>query len=408
MSSATGATVTTDRSGVDRRAGLPQGLTLMVMPLFVMLGSVMIGPVLPAIRAEFAGTPNAELLTSLLLTAPALCVALLAPVAAMLSNRFGPRRVLLYSLSLYGFAGMAPMALESLGAIFASRFLVGVAEAGIVTGSVVLVSEYFGGKERHKWFAFQNAFLSFFGAILIFTSGIIAAGGWRASFGLYGIGLLMFVTAAIFLFDTAPAQKEHGVSPLPSLKHLLLTGAIAVMGSIAFYIPPVEIAFLLVDKGHAAPATAGLVSGLAILFSPIGPLLSRRITHLRVATVLAIAFGAMGLGLAIMALATSIPWITAGMALQQIGGGLMLTTGVTYAISLSGPGQRSAYTGAWFFLYMISQFLTPVFLALLGMFVEGRARVILVAGIVVLLVGLSYRLIGDFHRQVVPTGTGEH
>jgi hypothetical protein len=39
--------------------------------------------------------------------------------------------VLLYSLSLYGFAGMAPMALESLGAIFASRFLVGVAEAGM-------------------------------------------------------------------------------------------------------------------------------------------------------------------------------------------------------------------------------------------------------------------------------------
>jgi hypothetical protein len=83
MSSATGS-VTTDTSGVDRRAGLPQGLTLMVMPLFVMLGSVMIGPVLPAIRAEFAGTPNVELLTSLLLTAPALCVALLAPVAAML------------------------------------------------------------------------------------------------------------------------------------------------------------------------------------------------------------------------------------------------------------------------------------------------------------------------------------
>jgi MFS family permease len=218
----------------------------------------------------------------------------------------------------------------------------------------------------------------------------------------------MFVTAAIFLFDTAPAQKEQSASRLPSLKHLLLIGVIAVTGSVAFYIPPVESAYLLVDKGHATPATAGLVSGLAILFSPIGPLLSRRITHLRVATVLAIAFGAMGLGLAIMALATSIPWITAGMALQQIGGGLMLTTGVTYAISLSGPGQRSAYTGAWFFLYMISQFLTPVFLALLGMFVEGRARVVLVAGLVVLLVGLSYRLIGDFHRQVVPTGTGEH
>jgi hypothetical protein len=25
-----------------------------------------------------------------------------------------------------------------------------------VTGPVVLVSEYFGGKERHKWFAFRT------------------------------------------------------------------------------------------------------------------------------------------------------------------------------------------------------------------------------------------------------------
>lgn len=388
-----------------RPAGLPQGLTLMVLPLLVMMGAVMIGPVLPAIQAEFARTPNADLLVPLLLTTPSIAVALFSPLAAVIVGRVGARRVLLVSLSVYAFAGMAPMVLGSLTAILASRLLVGISEAGLVTAATVFVAGYFAGGERQKWFAYQNAFLSFMGAVLILTSGVIAAGGWRASFSLYGIALVMLVLAARFLFEPPAPAGRRPAAALPGLSDLLLIASIAVVGSIAFYLTPIKLAFLLIEKGFQAPATAGLVAGLSILFGPIGPLLSRRMTHLPVSLMLFIAFAAMGVGVIVMALATTVPLITAGMALQQIGGGLLLTTGITFVMSIAGEDRRSSYTGVWFFLYMASQFLTPLFLALLGRFVSGEANVLLAAGGVLVAVSFAYLAVPAFRRPVVdPAG----
>jgi MFS family permease len=105
----------------------------------------------------------------MVLTLPSLCVALLCPVAGLLGDRFGRRRLLLMAFVLYAVVGMAPLVLTSLWAILASRVAVGIAEALIyvlsTTRSAITLPA-----ARDRWLAGQTAFASV-SALLFFNLG---------------------------------------------------------------------------------------------------------------------------------------------------------------------------------------------------------------------------------------------
>jgi MFS family permease len=361
-----------------RTAGTVQGVILITVPLFSMMGAMLMAPLLPTMQASFPEAPYARVLVPLLLTAPALLLALLAPVAGLVANRFGTRRLLLVSLSLYGIAGTAPIYLRSLETILASRLLVGVAEAGLATSAVTLVSAYFSGDARQKWYAYQVMLLPWIGAVLIAITGWIGDVSWRMTFGLYAISLLWVLLAKVFLFEP-PRLAEAGRGRLPPLRHLLLVAAIQMPGSLFFYVSAVEVAFLLKEHGAAAPSTAANVTALGLLIGPLGALLSRKLTHIRVGTLIAVAMALMGAGLAVMALGRDVPVIAIGLVVQQIGGGLLLPTAVTFVLGLAGPRDRSAYAGVWYSCQMVGQFLTPLVMSALMWMTGERARSVLTA-----------------------------
>ena len=105
---------------------------LMAGACLPILGAVLIAPVLPQMQDHFADVPGADVLVPMALTVPALSLALLAPFAGVLVDRLGRKRLLVVSTVLYAILGTAPLWLDSLGAIVASRALVGVAEAAIM------------------------------------------------------------------------------------------------------------------------------------------------------------------------------------------------------------------------------------------------------------------------------------
>ncbi len=375
-------TSTADRSP-GRSPGTAQGLVLVIVPLFSMLGAVLIAPLLPSIQATFHDTPYVDVLVPLLLTTPALCLALLSPVAGALSGRIGPLRMLIGSLVLYAAAGTAPMYLASLEAIFVSRLLVGVAEAAMVTAGTTLLSHYFSGDDRQKWFAYQSATLPLLGAALIWATGMLGNLSWRATFIMYASSLLTALAAAYYLFEVPRATTSSRLSRFPPLRPLLLIMGIAIPGSIAFYVAPVELAYLLQQRGFTQPSTAASITALGLILSPGGALISRKLTRLSVGVVLSIAMGAMGLGLIGMALSTHLAMMAACMALQQMGGGLMVVTGLTYTTSLAQPHERGVYSGAWWFVYMLAQFSTPLLMSALTELAGGRIAAVIAAGIVI-------------------------
>ena len=71
-----------------------QGAILLAGSCLPILGSVLLAPVLPRLMEAFATTPGVQVLVPIVLTAPALMIGLLAPVAGRLVDAAGRKRVL--------------------------------------------------------------------------------------------------------------------------------------------------------------------------------------------------------------------------------------------------------------------------------------------------------------------------
>jgi MFS family permease len=128
-----------------RPAGRPQALVLLLSSCLAVLGAVLLAPVLPRIQDAFADTPGVEALTPIVLTAPALVIGLTAPFAGRVLDRVGRTRLLVAALVVYAVVGTAPVWLPSLQLIVASRVLVGLTEAVIMTCCTTLLADYFHG-----------------------------------------------------------------------------------------------------------------------------------------------------------------------------------------------------------------------------------------------------------------------
>eukprot|EP00456_Euglypha_rotunda_P038361 TRINITY_DN2948_c0_g2_i1.p1 TRINITY_DN2948_c0_g2~~TRINITY_DN2948_c0_g2_i1.p1 ORF type:complete len:119 (-),score=24.41 TRINITY_DN2948_c0_g2_i1:21-377(-) len=118
----------------------------------------------------------------MILTIPALCVAIFSPFGGMLGDLFGRRRLLLASFLAYALVGVAPLFLTSLPAILISRVGVGVAEALIMVLSTTLIGDYYKGAARDKWLAGQTAFASLSALLFFNLGGQLGGFGWRAPF----------------------------------------------------------------------------------------------------------------------------------------------------------------------------------------------------------------------------------
>lgn len=72
------------------------------IPLVMVLGNSMLIPVLPTMKNKMHLT---SLQTSLLITAFSIAAGIVIPLAGYLSDRFGRKIVILFSLALYGVGG---------------------------------------------------------------------------------------------------------------------------------------------------------------------------------------------------------------------------------------------------------------------------------------------------------------
>ncbi|MET9803587.1 hypothetical protein [Streptomyces sp. NPDC006368] len=74
-------------------AGRLPAVVLMAGSCLPVLGAVLLAPVLPRMQDHFEGVPGSAALVPVVLTVPALALALLAPFAGMIVDRLGRKRL---------------------------------------------------------------------------------------------------------------------------------------------------------------------------------------------------------------------------------------------------------------------------------------------------------------------------
>ncbi|HEY6400527.1 MAG TPA: MFS transporter, partial [Blastocatellia bacterium] len=260
---------------------------------------------------------------------------------------------------------------------------VGLAEAVIMTCCTTLIGDYYDGAKRSKLLALQVTWVALSASLFLLVGGLLGERGWRTPFWVYGISLLLAPLAQIYLWEPERKRREvkqdptPGGAAAPSFRPLLLLGicGITLITVIAFYVVPVHLGYILNGMGIRSTRTTGLILGLAAITKVIGSLVFHRLNIIGFSTsrLLALSCAFSGLGLLVLAAATTLTGITIGALINGFGGGLLVPALLTWNMGALPVERRGLGTGAWTASMFLGQFVNPIVVISLAGTAGGRA-----------------------------------
>jgi MFS family permease len=329
------------------------------------MSAATISAALPRMADAFPHVARVALLTKLVLTVPALAIAVCAPFAGAIIDRFGRLTLLRGSLVLYGLAGTAGYVLQDLETILLSRVALGVAVAGTMTTMTALVGDYYAGEARSRFASLQSFAMSIGAMAFVGLGGVLADVDWRLSFLLYLSGWVVLIPATLFLHEPhrAHANVSDAGDAALSVAGVAAAYAITFFAVAMFYMTPSQLPFLVRAIGVESSAAAGLAvavnSALAAAGAAIFPRLRRFNTVLGV---YAWAFAFMCAGYALIGLADSFALVLAGAVLSGIGVGLFFPNSNLWVLALAPPRLRGRLAGGLTASIFLAQFCSPLLL----------------------------------------------
>jgi MFS family permease len=350
-----------------RDAGLAQGLILSFVTFLPILATLSIAPAIPRLIQHFSDVPNATLIVPMLLSVPAICIAIASPFVGFLSDRIGRKRVLVWGLVIYGVFGIAPLFLDDLYSILATRAGVGIAEAMLVTVGKALIGDYFTGTRRQRWIGYQNAIDAALGTSMWLIGGLLAALGWRSPFLLYLVAIPLLVAVIFLIWE--PEEVERSASepviestPFP-WRSMAIVYATILFTSAMYFSYPTNIARALSDLGVDTPAKIGLLTAIASIGTPLGALFFSRATSLSLATFLASGLACIGLSFVAIGFSSTYTFASTFGFFEQFGNGLIGAVLTAWCLTILPVEHRGRGMGL-FGTFMVSGiFISPMLFA---------------------------------------------
>ena len=364
-------------------AGRAQGMALIMVTALPILALQVLVPDLPQLMQHFRGQPDSDLLVPMILTTPALCIALFSSPAGVLADLWGRRGLLLVALCAYGALGMAPLLFHSLRGILGSRIVVGLAEASAVTAGSSLLGDYFTDRDRKRWLSYQQMVTPLFAAFSYLVGGQLAAIHWWTPFWIYSVAFGFFAIAATCLpagTTMAPAAHGHETAERFPWRRAALVCGVTLVVSLAFWTQIVQHGRIFAALGVKSPATIGRLTMIAGLTSMGGAFLFRRNMHRRVGQLLALMLAlyvVCYLGLSVSrGVAVGLPLDALGM----VASGLMAPTCVPWALRHFNAQHRGRGIGLYTASFYMGQFVSAPLFTLLQRSAGSFMRALAVLG----------------------------
>jgi MFS family permease len=393
-----------------RNPGFLQGIMLLLPITLAVMGISVLAPVVPLLLRQFKDAPYHEyLVMGGILTMPAIWVLLFSPAAGWMADRFGRRNLLVVSMIAYAFVGVAPVFLDNLYAIIASRVAVGICESIVMTVSTTLISDYFKGHSRERWLASQTAVASVSALGIIYLGGQFgAAYGWRGPFYLYAYSLPLALCVFAWIWEPSASEtRTDGAAAAAGEAHyeefpwarLLSICAITLLASISFYTVITKNAEALIVLGVSDTAQITRFTALASIGVPLGTFIFWALSRLPIGWLLCIDFALVGTGFAWMGRAQDPDTYAWGSFINQIGCGLVLPTMLVWATRGLAYGIRGRVNGMWQAAFAIGQFLSGMVVTLLSKQLGGLLPTLAVMGKAILVFAVIAAVTGVIWRR---------
>ena len=340
--------------------------TLIVLSTLTIMSGTVVSPSLPGMVAYFGGTPDVELSVQLIMTMPAIAIALTAPLVGILADRIGRRRLLLLSVLIYGLSGSAGLYLDSIAALIVSRIILGMSVAGIMVNTTTLVGDYFVGQKRIEFMGYRSTFISIGGIVFLVGGGLLAEFGWRSPFFIYLAALLFLPPTIKWInepdmkqFEPDAEAPQHGILQ-EHLRHVHLY-LMGMLHFIAFYFVFTEVPFRMQEFGENSSLKLGIALGSVTAFSAVFSWLFPRIGRLIPNhMVFSCAFMFMAAGYFSAYFAENFGSLIFAMALVGSGTGLLIPNLSASAVSRAVPHMRGRVAGIMSASVFFGQFISPL------------------------------------------------
>lgn len=346
---------------IDNKTGKLK-LTLLLVSSLTIMSVITISPALPQMAKVFSDVKNAELLVKLVLTLPALMIAICSPIAGRLIDQYGRLKILRPALVLYAFAGASGYLLNNLYHILISRAVLGVSVGLSMTIVITLIADYFEGMERQKFAGLQIAFMSLGGILFIGLAGILADISWRYPFLIYLSSLLVLPLAIMFLHEPLAVEKNNDATQqakAPSILWLLFLNTMIMW--IIFFLIPVQIPFHLKAIGIEKNALIGAAIAMSTVFSAISSFSYSRIKgRLSFLSVFSMGYLLMATGFVCISISGTYVLVVIGLMLSGLGMGIMIPNTNVWVMKITPPEIRGKEIGKLTTFWFLGQFLSPI------------------------------------------------
>lgn len=346
---------------------LIHAIILLVTASLTVLVTAILGPSLPQMQAHFKDVPGADYLVPLTMTAPMLMMAGMSVFVGELADRFGRKRLLVTSTAFYAVVGVAPMFMDTLTAIIASRFALGILEAVLMTVSTTMIGDYYDGAKRERMMSLQTTVAASSAFLLNNVGGMIAEQGWRAPYAAFAVSLVLVPLMVMFLWEPktrANMTNEQFEHDTASFRPGRLAGVclLAVLLGIMFLTVPVHFGYLHGAIGVNSPSQIGMAYGINSLGVISGTLLFGWVLaqKLKVAAQLALGSLVAGMGFVLMQSAVDYTALTTAGFVNGLGAGILLPTMVTWNMRDLPVSRRGMGTGAFQSCLFFGMFLSPI------------------------------------------------
>ena len=282
-------------------------------------------PLLPEFRRLYQAS---ELMVSLTVSAPVLAVALMAPLAGMLADALGRKRVIVVALLGLALPTMLVATAANLTQIIIWRFFQGLFIPAIISTTIAFISEEAPDGSVGAVMATYVTGTVVGGFVGRFTTGwITQQWGWRPAFVLLGILSLIVVLLAWWLLPRATRferQRSASTALRTMTQHLRnpqLLATFAVGFNVLFSLVGAftYVNFYLADDPFLL-GTAALASIFAVYLigAVITPLAGRMLDRIGFRRMLMLAVGTSACGL-LLTFIPSLPAVIAGLTLHCSG-----------------------------------------------------------------------------------------
>ncbi|HCR96940.1 MAG: MFS transporter [Halomonas sp.] len=338
---------------------------LFASTMTVMSGAI-IAPALPGISRHFSDQP--QVLIQLILTLPALMITLFSPLMGYLADRFGRKPLLLMMLSIYGLAGGAGFLIDSVNLLLASRALMGIAVAGILSISTTLVGDYFDGPERVRFLGLQSSCMALGGVVFINLGGLLSDWSWRGPFLLYLTGVFLLPYAwAMLKAPKLQSNEQAGSVNAPVKVDYMRTGIAYLAGMLSmmmFYMFPAQLPFLLSEQGEVSGLAIGIaLSTAAFTASIVSFCYGYYKPFLSVMTIYIAGFVLAALGFLVVGLTQSYAMAIVGAAISGLGLGAFMPNTTAWLMRITPQRVRGRVFGGFTATFFLGQFISPIAVA---------------------------------------------